>query len=59
MLWQGRGAVHRQRAAEATQLLIEASQRFSAMRMAWHHAQAQRALAALNVEPSGSPVQEI
>lgn len=59
MLWQGRGAARRQRAAEATQLLIEASRRFSSMRMAWHHAQAQHALATLNVEPSGSPVQEI
>ncbi len=59
ILWQGRGAVRRQRAAAATQLLIEASRRFSSMDMAWHHAQAQHALASLNVEPSGSPVREI
>ncbi len=44
MLCQGRAAVRGQRAAEATQLLIEASRRFGSMQMAWHHAQAQHAL---------------
>jgi hypothetical protein len=47
MLWQGRCAVRRRRAAEASQLLIEASDRFSSMRMAWHDSQAQRALSSV------------
>ena len=59
MQWQGLRAVRRQRAAEAMQLLIDASRLFVSMGMAWHHAQVQHALANLNPEPSGSPAQEI